>query len=70
MLIIVIKRLLQIFKASGPEHPGITDGIILVKYIFGKTIGKIQNDMAPVDFHHQASTVKDQRSVFFFGENA
>ena len=65
MLIIVIHGLLDIFKMLRSQHPGITDGVILIENMLGKTVGIIQDDMPPVNLHHKTAAVQDQGSVFF-----
>ena len=49
MLIIIVKRFFDILKMLCPEHPGITDGVILIKNVLRETIGVIQNDMTPIE---------------------
>ena len=68
MLIIIVKRFFDILKMLCPEHPGITDGIILIKNVLRETIGVIQNDMAPIDLHHQAATIQYQGTILFHSQ--
>ena len=70
VLVIIVKRLFQIFKALCSEHPGIADGIILIKNIFREPVGVIQNNMPFINLHHKAAAVKNQRFVFFLCQSS
>ena len=65
MLVIIVHSFGNISKIFCTQHPCIPQRIILIKNTFRETAVTAKDNLAPVDFDHQAPAVQNERSILF-----